>query len=168
MAALRYFKKLTPSNDVILPGNIRIKFTTLDGLVGWLAHDNESVQQGLEQCIREQRYGLTEVSAQEYVAGYLEKKNQPSEIVSGKLWREEFGKGASSSRSPITQLGSQHVAAAVGLNSPDVGVKTAPVGESVPVTEPEPSKEKKKEPFNPPIGKRPKKVVAKTEDLSGS
>jgi len=150
--AIRYFKKFSPENNPVLANGSKVLFTSLDHLIGWLATDNEYVQGELERFMREQRYGLTEVSAQEFKDEYLEKKNQTPTNSRGN-WREEWGKTASA-LTPIQRLGVEKVAAVVGVENP---AEAKPV-QPQPVTASEPATgDKPKEEFKPTVGKRIKK-----------
>jgi hypothetical protein len=162
--AIRYFKKLSPSTAVVIDtlGNpIRIEFSTLDQLAGFYATDQDQISQCFEKFMREQRYGITEISADEFHRDYVQKKtpqNQPSP-----KWREEMS-GSSvrpTGYDPVTKMGSVRVAAVVGVNGTDIK-------RNQPVTIAEPAKvveeekierapdgelvEKKK--FEPNLGKR--------------
>jgi len=158
--AMRYFKKLGPSNDVLCPTVGRIKFPTLDNLVGWFAHDNPQVQAELEACIREGRSGVTEVSAEEFKTEWIDKKKENPSGASKPLWREEMGKGALKSLSPVQALGSERVAAVVGVSGPDT---PAPVSQQVRVNDPPPATGEKAE-FKPTVGKRKSKLASFTKD----
>lgn len=118
MAQIRYFKKLIPQTRVVLSNNAALQFTSLDTVTGYFATDSQGVQQEFERFMREQRYGISEISAEEFKANYLEKKNLP-QSQSNRNWREEWGRGSQGS-SPIVRLGTQAVAAAVGVKASDV------------------------------------------------
>jgi hypothetical protein len=130
-------------------------------LRGYYETDNEYIQAEFLKCMQEQRYGISEISEAEYKADYLEKKNQP-EATQNASWREEWGKGRNlTSRStPVSRLGSDAVAAAVGIK----GVTDVPRnlgGTAMVDSQPTPASGIKESPtasretFRPPTGKRP-------------
>lgn len=161
--AIRYYRKFSPKVPiaVALGGQtIRIDFDTVDGVLGWYATENEGVQAEFSRMMREQRGGITEVSAEEFTSGYVEKKNQPSPQPSN--WREELSRSQSrQGQDPVGRLGSASLAAALRVNgSADVrhnnkaGLLPEPsaptsMGSSTQVPEEQP-----KETFIPAVGKR--------------
>lgn len=155
---IRYFKKLTPQTDVVLSNNARVVFTTLDGLTGYFATGNEFVQGELVRAIQEQRYGLTEISEDDFKAEYLEKKNQTQAHSSS--WREEWGSQRSreSRSNPLTRLGAGAVAAAVGVNSTDIPKSCGghTMADPVPAAKTGVPQPVKRDEFVPPKGTRPK------------
>jgi len=118
--AVKFFKKLSPKNPVILADNSPILFTTLDSITGYYATDIEPVQEFFLRCMREQRYGLSEISAQEFDEQYLQKKTSMTD--SPKRWREEMSSGSmrASGFDPVSALGSASVAAAISVSASDV------------------------------------------------
>lgn len=114
---VKYYKKLTPRNPVIFqPGHITIKFESFDGLIGYYATDSQMIQDYFLRMMREQRYGITEISAEEYQRDFLEKKTSlnPS---SPSRWREEMS-GSSvrpTGYDPVSVLGAERVEAAVAV-----------------------------------------------------
>lgn len=111
---MRFFKKHMSSHaakdKVRLPNGTITEFDSLDGLQGWFAVDNPQVEAGLIQMIGEQRGGLTEVSAEEFHAGFVEKKKQGQTLR--RVWREEMGKQVTGN-TPLSHLGVEAVQAVV-------------------------------------------------------
>jgi hypothetical protein len=103
MAEIKYYKKLSPSNHPVLSSGVRVEFTTLDLITGYFATDSEVVQAEFARFNREQRYGIVEISAEEFASDYLEKKNHSP--ASRQLWREEIGKNGLNRTSQLPATG---------------------------------------------------------------
>lgn len=90
-----FFKKFSPENDVVMADQrTKIKFTTLDGLIGYFATDNEDVGAYLKRMITENRYGISEISEEEFHRDYVEIKKKGVVVPSKHLWqREALGSG---------------------------------------------------------------------------
>lgn len=141
--AIRYFKKLVPQNPVRLSGNIAVKFKTVDDTVGFYASGDDNMSAEFERLIRAGEYGMSEISAEEFSAEYLEKKRGGSKPIG----REEFGaSGLSQLISQGQQLASQAEAAAVGSAEP---VATTAMAAPAPAPVVPPKTE-----FTPPVGTR--------------
>lgn len=98
--ALKFYKKEAPGNKPVLANGIAITFTTLDGVTGYFATQNEYIHQEFERFMRHQEYGITEIAAEEFTRDYVEKKNLPRN--SGKPWREEItASGLQNNPSPV-------------------------------------------------------------------
>lgn len=128
---VRYFKKFDPTIQPVLSNNTKLAFTTLNGLVGYFATDSEWVQNELVRLINEQRFGVTEISAAEFTADYVEKKSSAEPLKAP--WREEVSGRRLTASGPIHQLGAEAVAAVVGGESGRRGDDSA--GSGVAVTE---------------------------------
>lgn len=64
---IRYFKSTTPQVSVYAPGGQVVKWTTVDGAVGWFAADREPTIKALLRCIeRKVGGGISEVTREEY------------------------------------------------------------------------------------------------------
>lgn len=83
--AWKAYRKLVPQNAVRLPGGRSLKFDTVDGTLGFYATQDPNLQRELEQLIRQQQFGLSEIPEADFHA-FLEKKNQGVKP----LGREEF------------------------------------------------------------------------------
>jgi hypothetical protein len=93
--ANRYFKKLTPGTAAHININgtaLAITFDTLDHVLGYYHNPDEAVTNELLRLIREQRGGITEISEEEYVRDYAEKKTTKPRLLSP--WREELSRSA--------------------------------------------------------------------------
>lgn len=145
MATVKYFKKFSPDNAVILGNNTPVKFGTADGVIGYFRTDNEYLISEFERFMREGRYGLSEVPKSEYDE-YAQKKTESPALP--RVSREEIGSGGrQTGRELIEVLGPKHVEAAVAVKTveqpkPQVASITVP-----PPTEPAPV-------FTPTTGKR--------------
>lgn len=122
---MRYFKKHMGSHKekeiMRLPNGTVVAFDSLDGLSGWYAvHENPAIEAGLVQMINEQRGGITEVSAEEFSAGFIEKKKQGHRL--GRIWREEVGKHVTGN-TPLNLLGVEAVQAVAAMEE----VKSVPI-----------------------------------------
>jgi hypothetical protein len=148
--AVRYYKKTTPETQPTLSNGSKTDFKTLDGLIGWYAIDSEFVQNELEGHMRAGRYNISEVSAEEFVREYVEKKRAPDYRPLKPQWREEIGAGNKpDNRSLIGQVGSEKVVAAVGLANDKPPADTKMEAPAV-----VPAKEV---PFKPHVGQKKKK-----------
>ncbi len=92
MGAMKYYKKLSPSTLVLLENGDRIVFKTLDHVWGYCGTDAEYVHAQFEKFMIEQRFAISEISAEEFTRDYEDKKK--AGIQPGRQWREEFGAGA--------------------------------------------------------------------------
>ena len=90
--SLRYFKKM---GDSPVPTSFGpMKFTSIDGgLTAYFATDNPGLHAEFEQCMREQRSAISEISDVEFVRDYLEKKNSTPPRASNQNWRDELKPG---------------------------------------------------------------------------
>lgn len=161
---ISFFKKFTPETDVIIPGKARVKFETLDGILGYHETDNDDIANSLRQFIQEQRYGLSQISEEEFHKDYVEpKKKGKRRIAPQAHWTREAlgGSGYESGTHPVAVLSPEEVAkkAAVVSRAPDCGttMEDAPpegVGES-------PSPAKTPPAPAPTVGQRKKPTGAK-------
>lgn len=162
--SVRFYKKLAPTTHPKLPNGQEIKFTTLDHLTGYFGTDNQALQQQFEQWMGQNRYGITEISAEEFDRDYLQKKN--SGISLPAPWREEIG-GRSRHPTLIERLGSDKVAAAVAVNGCDNQKKTC-AGMAMETTPPSapgettviPVSTGPEQEFKPTVGKRKRTTTA--------
>jgi hypothetical protein len=144
---IKYYKKLVPRTQPRLSNGAVLNFKTLDGLVGYFASDNEYVHTELEKCMTEGRYEISEISADEFKAQYLEKKSNSTPLK--EPWREEIGAGSVlRSTGLVQQLGAERVSAVVGVSS-EPKQRELTTLEHVPPPPPT-----KTEEFKPAIGKR--------------
>lgn len=111
---IRYFKKEAPANKPILANGISISFSTLDFVTGYFATDNGYIHAEFERFMRAGEFGISEISADEYVKEYLEKKNQPK---GGSPWREEFAPSMRQTQSEKSSTAQPTVAAAAVAGS---------------------------------------------------
>lgn len=87
--ATRYFKKPSPRTKVVLPdGRTGIEFWTFDGTSGYFETQNMAIVEHFLDCMRKNRYGITEVAQLEYEEA--EKKKAKSGPFRQPL-REEMG-----------------------------------------------------------------------------
>lgn len=108
--SVRYFKKLSPANQPTLSNGTRVEFASLDGVTAYFATTSETVVAEFERFQREQRYGITEISFEEFNSDYLEKKNHSVSQVSRPLWREEFGRSSNQSQTSLPPAIGRNVA----------------------------------------------------------
>lgn len=159
---IKYYKKFSPNTKVVITDagqHFQIEFTTL-GLLGWYATDSEAVQKQLLEHMQMQRYGISEVSAEEFNTEYVEKKRTGQQMSSRPAWREELSKSAGHTLDRAGQLGSAAVARAVAVN----GRSDIPLSRREPqITVADPAgaapeavaeSAQKKEEFKPNLGKR--------------
>jgi hypothetical protein len=161
--ALRFYKKSSPKTHVVLDNRDRIEFKTLDQVWGYCGTDAAYVHEQFEKCMKEHRYGISEISAEEFTRDYLDKKK--AGMQPRKLWREEFGAGAVKAAVPgISPEGARSVAGAANLDvqkaqpgpkeipSTIATAADAPKGPAVPAPAPTPGPVE----FTPVVGKRKK------------
>lgn len=151
---MRYFKKHmgrhADKEDVRLPNGSVCNFTSVDGLTGWFAINNPSVEGGLVQMINEQRGGISEVTAEEFTAGYIEKKKNGQTLRP--FWREELGKHVTGN-TPLNQLGVEAVQAVAAM-----GDKPAPMPVIAAEVQPTvPGQAKSQTPYVPRTGRQGKR-----------
>lgn len=72
---MHFFKKSIPHTDVVMSNHQALKFTTFDSETGYFAANNDFVVGELKKCIEEQRYGVSEISAEEFERDYIQKKS---------------------------------------------------------------------------------------------
>jgi len=139
------FKKLAPQNPVILPGNVKVPFGTVDNVWGYFATPNEKIGNALLDLVRRGEYGMSEVTEAEF-REYSDKKKHGSNPP----WREEFGQNNAAQL--IAHAQPPASAAVVAATEKSAGPTPEPATVSTPAT-PEPTAPVKP-PFNPPTGKR--------------
>lgn len=85
---MRYFKKLSPQTPVRLTTGALVQFTTLDHVLGYFATDQEAVASEFERCMREGRYDIHEITAEEFMRDYVDKKKAGKVLRAP--WRDEL------------------------------------------------------------------------------
>lgn len=149
--AVRYYKKLIPGNLPRCQNGSSLDFKSKDLVTSYYATDQLYPQQQIEIMMAENRYGITEITAEEFHRDYVEKKTEP--MNSAPPWREELSKSGVSqglNRELVNRTGSAAVLAAVAVTEP---VKAPPVSVAEPAAAPAP-----KAKFIPTSGRRPKKA----------
>lgn len=64
---MRYFQSTSPQVSVYAPGGQVVKWTTVDGVLGWFATDRELTIKALVRCIeRKVGGGISEITEKEY------------------------------------------------------------------------------------------------------
>lgn len=113
--AKRFFKKIAPTTRVVVSPVKVIAFWTIDNLIGYHHTEDDSESAFFLQCMKEQRYGLSEITEAEY-AEALAKKNS-STLPPSAIWqREEMG--ATGLRpSGLTVLGQSALLAATAIET---------------------------------------------------
>lgn len=156
--ALRYFKKFHPDTRVVLASNHALQFTTLDGLVGFFATDNPTIQQEFEQMMVEQRYGISEISPEEFTRDYLEPKKNG--VTLRPVWRDELTPNLAKVSQSELKARLERAASVVGvdksdLRRPDASAVVADVPTKDQVKQPvTPVSDK---PFEPTVGRKVKR-----------
>ena len=74
MAAPKFYRKPSPVDPVILSNGSRVLLKSADYQTGYLATDNDFIQKEFDALISQQRFGLSEISYDEYNESYLKKK----------------------------------------------------------------------------------------------
>lgn len=153
-----FYRKLSPDIPATLGNMARVKFVTLDNLVGYFSTDNQYIQEQFALMQRENRGGIFTIDSGEYDRDYTQKKmlnpNPP-----GPLMREELGRGLRLTPSPLDVLGAARVQEVVGgagvVVSPPATINDPPKGAAAAKL---PDMPTVKQEFKPPTGKRvPKK-----------
>lgn len=156
--AVRFFKKLSPGTRVAISQGPQIEFKTLDGIVGYFSTDSDYVASEFEKAMRENRYGITEITWAEYESNYLVKKN--SGAASRPVWREEITRGrVMPSVSDLTQRLNEAQAVVGVVNPPPRPSMTisAPAAINQPIINTEIAKALPTvEDYKPEVGKRRK------------
>lgn len=88
---MRFFKHIIASNKVVSPRGRVIEFESNDAWNGYLQTDNQQLCDVLTQYMRENRYGISEISPDEYDRDFVQKKTNST--GSKPRWREEIGSG---------------------------------------------------------------------------
>lgn len=134
---MRFYKKPCPPTRVELANNTSVEFTTLDGVTGYLAVVNPFIDEQFAKMMGQDRNAISEISAEEFTAEYVEKKKggqQP--IPYGRGWREEFGAGVLKHRQnlapPLPPPGAAAAAVVSQLTGTEI-VPQAPVPPTAPV-----------------------------------
>jgi hypothetical protein len=144
---IRFFKKTSPETQPVFGNNTKADFKSLDGLIAYYATDQPYPQQELERFMTEGRYGITEITWEEFDAEYVQKKRDPNFQPLKTPWREEIGSGGKAvNRTILAQVGAEKVSQAVGLASPNAPKDTL---STVPPVAPN-----KPEEHKPNIGRR--------------
>jgi hypothetical protein len=111
----RFFKKFGPNNPPVYNSR-KIPFPSNDGLIGYRATDDAGEAAFYLQCLREQRYGLTEITAADYQSEYLEKKTAAG-TRRGTIWSREELSASSYRRGGLSVIGADAVRAATALST---------------------------------------------------
>jgi hypothetical protein len=114
---IKFYKKLDPAVQPVMSNNQHLDFKTLDHLVGYFATDSQFVQDELALMMSQHRFGLTEITQEEFHADYVQKKTMSQPLKP--LWREEMGKVLTGT-TPLSQLGAEKVQAVVAAKGSDV------------------------------------------------
>lgn len=159
---ITFFKKFSPETKVVIAGLANVQFDTLDGIIGYYATDKDQISAGLKQMIEQNRYGMSEISEEEFHRDYAgPKKNGTRRVAPHSLWRRESlgAAGFEPGTNPGAVLHPDYVAAkvAVGSQKPASGLAMeteAPTGSASASALPAPSA--KPEPPKPNTGSRKK------------
>ena len=89
MADWKFYKKLSPENHPVLSNRAKVIFTSLNHVTAYFGTDNPFVQQELERLMAESRFGLTQITAEEFHRDYVDKKKALGGRPLKPLWREE-------------------------------------------------------------------------------
>jgi len=100
--AVKFYKKLSPETEVVVLGKFKLKFDTLDHVVGYYATDKPEVWAEFEKFMREQRYCISEISESEFHENFVKKKATSSPLRPD--WREEISKGTRSGEEPMERI----------------------------------------------------------------
>ena len=148
----RFFKKFSPSTPVVLAGGQRLSFNTLDNVVGYFSTNDEGVAAQFEGFMRAQRYGLSEITYDEFNTDYLVKKN--SGMVRPRQFREEL------SQHTFAEAARQGAASSAAAG---VAVEPAKPGSAAVVADPvtAPVIAPTNPDFKPPTGQRKRKAQTK-------
>ena len=161
--ATRFYKKSSPKTAVVLDNHDRIEFKTLDQVWGYCGTDAPYVHEQFEKFMSQGRYGISEISAEEFVRDYLDKKK--AGIQPRRVWREEFGAGAVKAAVPgISPDGASRVAGVANLDvqkAQPVAPKEMPTtiataADAPKTTAPAPAPTPGPVDFKPVVGKRKK------------
>jgi hypothetical protein len=141
---MRYFKKIGPATAVELPDKRRIQFGTVDQLTGYRQTGDEAEAACYIRYMVEQRYGLSEITAQEYESEFAEKKRAGTALP-GTIFRQERMGGKGLEQGALGVLGEDAVRAATALETAtdirtDGAVPPPPIVSAIPA---------------PNLGKRP-------------
>lgn len=90
MIVFRYFRKFNPKTVIYLNNGSHVQFDTLDNLMGYYATQNEYIQQQFDECVRGQRGGIIEITAEEFERDYAQKKRNSPDFRPPPLKREEL------------------------------------------------------------------------------
>jgi hypothetical protein len=167
--ATRYFKKYSPGTPAIITLSgipTPLTFDTLDHVLGWYGTENEAVQNELARLIREQRGGVSEISAEEYHEHYAQKKmtGEQSPLTP---WREELSRSAGLglvNREVVARAGSETLDALAVNGKSDIRRSAMTVADSPPeAPKPaNPAKAPELQEFKPTLGKRNTANVPRT------
>ncbi|HEU4343689.1 MAG TPA: hypothetical protein VFU31_19235 [Candidatus Binatia bacterium] len=130
--ATKYYRKLSPDTKPVLANGATVTFKTVDSVVGYFATDNEYVQAEFVRFAGLQRYGISEITAEEFKNDFLAKKN--SLVPSRQPWREEIGPGASALQQ-ISEIKGSLASAAVAVSGTDVPRREVPIVAATPTRE---------------------------------
>ncbi len=115
--SMYFFKKFTPETKVSLADRTQIQFTTLDGLIGYFATKSDDLANQFKGFIQQQRYGMSEISEEEFHRDYVEVKKNGKAVPDPKFWqRESLGSsGYERGTNPVAALDPAHVQARVAV-----------------------------------------------------
>lgn len=156
-----FFKKFTPDTMVVLADNTGVTFKTNDGLIGYFHTENDGLAQQLKGMIEQQRYGMSEISEEEFHRDYVDVKKNGKAIPQQKLWqRESLGSGGyERGTHPAAALKPEDLQARVAV----AGVNGATLEDTAPEGSPVAAVAKPADPKEPPpivLGKRKKPKTA--------
>lgn len=92
MATAKFFKKHSPGSPVTLANGQGLSFKTVDQQYGYFSTDSEGLQRELVAHIEGGRFGLSEITWDEYNDSFLKKKISSPPLR--RLWREEISNSA--------------------------------------------------------------------------
>jgi hypothetical protein len=164
MASVKYYKKFSPRNPVVINnGQHALEFDTLDATIGYYATDDAKVQEQFLEFMKQQRYGISEVSAEEFHRDYVEKKRALNGSPAPR-WREEIQSSFKLVGNEIPGAEASRAALAVSGRATDIKRNVAPQGPPIRMeslanapTEPAPKQlgeQQPKETFVPTLGRR--------------
>ena len=141
----------------MLGNGSRCTFGTVDNVIAWFATDNPYIHGEFERLMSESRYGLTEVTQEEFHREFVEKKKALNGRPLNPRWREEVGTNKVLQDTVLASVNSRatdHAAAGdPSLSTPNPNFTPQPVpvqaSEERPATGEAPQTE-----FKPATGKR--------------
>jgi len=111
----RYFRHLGVDPVRLADGRM-VAFKTVDGVQSFLGTQDPALWSGFEQCMRENRSGLTEIDYATFDSDYLQKKSNSPPLKAP--WREEVYKGRLMPSTSVLDQRLSQLPAAVAANPP--------------------------------------------------